>query len=128
MLRFYAYYKQATEGPCSEAGSKPAFWDVIGRAKHTAWARLKNMPREEAMQRYVDELHSIVETMSYTDNVATFMQVIGISHTHLFNKTNKQFHLFCFSYIFICILFNFHMNIFKNRKVYVKMYNICLKC
>ncbi|XP_044738109.1 acyl-CoA-binding domain-containing protein 5 isoform X2 [Chrysoperla carnea] len=68
MLRFYAYYKQATEGPCSEAGSKPAFWDVIGRAKHTAWARLKNMPREEAMQRYVDELHSIVETMSYTDN------------------------------------------------------------
>lgn len=79
MLRFYAYYKQATEGPCDEAGtSKPAFWDVVGRAKHTAWSKLKKLPREEAMKRYVDELHRIVETMSYTDNVATFMQVIFI--------------------------------------------------
>lgn len=41
--------------------------------KYDAWARLGNMPAEEAMKNYVDELRQIVETMSYTDNVAKFM-------------------------------------------------------
>uniref|UniRef100_A0A915IVL4 ACB domain-containing protein n=1 Tax=Romanomermis culicivorax TaxID=13658 RepID=A0A915IVL4_ROMCU len=30
-LRFYAYFKQATIGRCNEP--KPAFWDVVKRAK-----------------------------------------------------------------------------------------------
>uniref|UniRef100_T1J7X7 ACB domain-containing protein n=1 Tax=Strigamia maritima TaxID=126957 RepID=T1J7X7_STRMM len=29
MLRFYGFYKQATQGPCDQA--KPAFWDVVGK-------------------------------------------------------------------------------------------------
>ena len=28
-LQFYAYYKQATAGPCS--GVRPGFWDLVGR-------------------------------------------------------------------------------------------------
>ncbi|KAK2582064.1 hypothetical protein KPH14_002769 [Odynerus spinipes] len=71
MLRFYSYYKQATEGPCQQ--SKPAFWEVIKKAKWDAWMRLGNMSRTEAMNNYVEELKKIVETMSYTDNVATFL-------------------------------------------------------
>lgn len=71
MLRFYSYYKQATEGPCQQ--SKPAFWEVIKKAKWDAWSRLGNMSRTEAMNNYVEELTKIVETMSYTDNVATFL-------------------------------------------------------
>ncbi|XP_051173266.1 acyl-CoA-binding domain-containing protein 5 [Leptopilina boulardi] len=71
MLRFYSYYKQATEGPCSNP--KPAFWEVVKKAKWDAWTRLGNMSRTEAMNNYVDELKKIVETMSYTDNVATFL-------------------------------------------------------
>jgi len=99
MLRFYSYYKQATEGPCQQ--SKPAFWEVIKKAKWDAWTRLGNMSRTEAMNNYVEELKKvninfnqkidlirlikdkyikrknivlqIVETMSYTDNVATFL-------------------------------------------------------
>ena len=30
-LQFYALYKQAKDGPCNIP--KPAFWDVIGKAK-----------------------------------------------------------------------------------------------
>ncbi|XP_029176243.1 acyl-CoA-binding domain-containing protein 5-B [Nylanderia fulva] len=71
MLRFYSYYKQATEGPCQQ--SKPAFWEVVKKAKWDAWTRLGNMSRLEAMNNYVEELTRIVETMSYTDNVATFL-------------------------------------------------------
>ncbi|XP_313787.5 acyl-CoA-binding domain-containing protein 5 isoform X1 [Anopheles gambiae] len=72
LLRFYSYYKQATKGKCCER--KPAFWDVINRAKWDAWNRLGDMDKEVAMQKYVDELKKIVETMSYTDNVANFME------------------------------------------------------
>uniref|UniRef100_A0A182JXK8 Actin-related protein 5 n=1 Tax=Anopheles christyi TaxID=43041 RepID=A0A182JXK8_9DIPT len=63
---------KATKGKCCER--KPAFWDVINRAKWDAWNRLGDMEKEVAMQKYVDELKKIVETMSYTDNVANFME------------------------------------------------------
>ncbi|CAD6233432.1 GSCOCG00007190001-RA-CDS [Cotesia congregata] len=70
-LRFYAYYKQAMEGPCQQP--KPAFWEVVKKAKWDAWMKLGNMSRQEAMNNYVEELKKIVETMSYTDNVANFL-------------------------------------------------------
>ncbi|XP_044747466.1 acyl-CoA-binding domain-containing protein 5 [Coccinella septempunctata] len=72
LLRFYAFYKQATEGPC--LGARPAFWDIVNRAKYDAWKRLGNMSRTEAMVKYIDELHSIVETLSYSDKVANFLE------------------------------------------------------
>lgn len=56
MLRFYSYFKQATQGPCS--GARPAFWDVVGRAKYDAWKKLGDVSKEEAMAKYVHELHS----------------------------------------------------------------------
>ena len=31
-LQFYAYYKQATAGPCSSS-SRPGFWDVVARSE-----------------------------------------------------------------------------------------------
>ncbi|KAI5697019.1 acyl-CoA-binding domain-containing protein 5 isoform X3 [Diaphorina citri] len=71
MLRFYSYFKQATEGPCKQP--KPSFWDVVRKAKWDAWKKLGNMGKEEAMEAYVEELKKIVETMAYNDNVETFM-------------------------------------------------------
>lgn len=62
MLDFYAYYKQATEG--TERGSRPSFWDVINRAKWDAWNRLGDMPKEEAMQRYVDGLNKVTNEVA----------------------------------------------------------------
>lgn len=56
MLRFYSYFKQATEGPCK--GPRPAFWEVVSRAKYDAWKRLGDMTKAEAMARYVEELHT----------------------------------------------------------------------
>uniref|UniRef100_A0A8D8SEE7 Acyl-CoA-binding domain-containing protein 5A n=2 Tax=Cacopsylla melanoneura TaxID=428564 RepID=A0A8D8SEE7_9HEMI len=71
MLRFYSYFKQATEGPCKQP--KPGFWDVVRKAKWDAWKKLADMSKEDAMKGYVEELRKIVETMSYNDNVETFM-------------------------------------------------------
>lgn len=73
MLRFYSYFKQATEGPCDKP--KPGFWDVVNRAKWESWNKLGTMAKDEAMHAYVDELHKIVETMSYSTDVASFLSV-----------------------------------------------------
>uniref|UniRef100_A0A2R5L819 Putative acyl-coa-binding domain-containing protein n=1 Tax=Ornithodoros turicata TaxID=34597 RepID=A0A2R5L819_9ACAR len=77
-LKFYAYYKQATQGPVAECKvPKPRFWDIVGNAKWDAWMKLGDMSKEEAMQKYVEELVKIVEAMSYTENVAKFMDLLG---------------------------------------------------
>lgn len=78
MLKFYSFFKQATEGPCKK--DKPGFWDVVNRAKWEAWKKLGDMPKEEAMQSYVNELHKIVETMSYNTDVASFLLVTDDEH------------------------------------------------
>lgn len=66
MLRFYSYYKQATEGPCQQ--SKPAFWEVVRKAKWDAWMRLGNMSKTEAMTNYVEELKKVFYYFVYLDN------------------------------------------------------------
>ena len=52
MLRLYALYKQGSEGDVK--GAKPGFFDFVGTAKYEAWAKLKGMKMDEAMQKYVD--------------------------------------------------------------------------
>ncbi|XP_066931194.1 acyl-CoA-binding domain-containing protein 4-like [Clytia hemisphaerica] len=52
--RIYSYFKQAKFGPCNIP--KPGFWDYINRAKWDAWSGLGDLPREKAMQNYVDEI------------------------------------------------------------------------
>lgn len=51
-LLYYAHYKQATEGDVT--GSQPWRAQFEARAKWDAWAKLKGMSREEAMQKYID--------------------------------------------------------------------------
>jgi len=57
MLRFYAYFKQATEGQCM--APRPAFWEVVKKMKWEAWNRLGTMSQEEAMNNYVEELKKV---------------------------------------------------------------------
>jgi len=52
LLRLYSLYKQGSEGDVS--GAKPGFFDFVGTAKYEAWAKLKGMGQDEAMQKYVD--------------------------------------------------------------------------
>lgn len=75
MLKFYSFYKQATEGPCKF--SRPGFWDPIGRYKWDAWSSLGDMTKEEAMIAYVEEMKKILETMPMTETVEELLQVIG---------------------------------------------------
>ena len=56
-LEFYALYKQATAGDVS--GKRPGMMDFVNRAKYDAWAELKGMSSDEAMQKYVDKLNEL---------------------------------------------------------------------
>ncbi|KAM6162577.1 acyl-CoA-binding domain-containing protein 5 [Erethizon dorsatum] len=75
MLKFYSFYKQATEGPCKL--SRPGFWDPIGRYKWDAWSSLGDMTKEEAMIAYVEEMKKIIETMPMTEKVEELLHAIG---------------------------------------------------
>ncbi|KTF74681.1 hypothetical protein cypCar_00023342, partial [Cyprinus carpio] len=75
MLKFYSYYKQATQGPCNIP--RPGFWDPIGKAKWDAWNSLGEMQKEEAMAAYVEDLKLILESMPVTNEVEELLQVIG---------------------------------------------------
>lgn len=75
LLKFYAYHKQATEGPCNT--EKPYFWDIASKQKWNAWKSLGNMSQEEAMEKYVEELVKIIETMSYNEAISNFMDAMG---------------------------------------------------
>jgi acyl-CoA-binding protein len=52
LLKLYALFKQGSEGDVS--GPKPGFFDFVGTAKYEAWAKLKGMKNDEAMQKYTD--------------------------------------------------------------------------
>jgi len=54
-LRFYALFKQASQGDVS--GKKPGMLDPVGRAKYNAWSDVKGMSHDEAMQAYVKEFN-----------------------------------------------------------------------
>lgn len=56
-LQFYAHFKQATVGENKE--KRPGMMDVVGRAKHDAWAKLGKMSKEDAMKTYVKILEVI---------------------------------------------------------------------
>ncbi|XP_016431486.1 acyl-CoA-binding domain-containing protein 5A-like isoform X5 [Sinocyclocheilus rhinocerous] len=75
MLKFYSYYKQATQGPCKIP--RPGFWDPVGKAKWDAWNSLGEMPKEEAMAAYVEDLKLILESMPVTNEVEELLRVIG---------------------------------------------------
>lgn len=56
-LKLYALYRQATDGDVQ--GPRPGITDPVGRLKHDAWARLRGMPREQAMREYADIVEDI---------------------------------------------------------------------
>ncbi|XP_030381219.1 acyl-CoA-binding domain-containing protein 5 [Scaptodrosophila lebanonensis] len=82
MLKFYGLFKQATEGACTQ--KKPGFWDVVGKAKWDAWNDNRHLSKEQAMQRYVQSLQEIIETMSFTENVQNFVGSLdGLTNINL---------------------------------------------
>ncbi|KFO82338.1 Acyl-CoA-binding domain-containing protein 5, partial [Cuculus canorus] len=87
MLKFYSFYKQATQGPCNIP--RPGFWDPIGRYKWDAWSALGDMSKEEAMIAYVEEMKKILESMPMTDKVEELLHVIGPFYEIVEDKKNR---------------------------------------
>ena len=52
LLKLYSLYKQATEGDNIGDGPSNPF-DIVGRAKHQAWEKLKGLSADDAMTEYV---------------------------------------------------------------------------
>lgn len=53
LLKLYSLYKQATIGDINvEPPSNP--FDIVNKAKYSAWNNLKGTSKEEAMQNYID--------------------------------------------------------------------------
>jgi acyl-CoA-binding protein len=52
LLALYAHFKQATAGEAS-AAKKPGRFDLVGKAKYDAWAKLAGTSAEDAMAGYI---------------------------------------------------------------------------
>jgi acyl-CoA-binding protein len=57
LLKFYGFFKQATEGPCEPP--KPAFFDLKGRTKWAAWKNVGDISPEDARTAYIDLLTTL---------------------------------------------------------------------
>ena len=57
LLQLYSLYKQVTAGDVS--GSRPGGFDMEGKMKYDAWAKLKGKSKEAAMQEYIDLVESL---------------------------------------------------------------------
>ncbi len=57
LLQIYSLYKQGTSGDAT--GKRPGMFDMVGRAKFDAWAKLKGTGQDDAMQQYVDLINSL---------------------------------------------------------------------
>jgi len=57
LLKLYSYYKQASDGDVK--GERPGGFDFVGAAKYDAWAKLKGMSRDDAMQNYVKQVERL---------------------------------------------------------------------
>jgi diazepam-binding inhibitor (GABA receptor modulating acyl-CoA-binding protein) len=57
LLKLYSYYKQATDGDVK--GARPAAFDFVAGAKYDAWAKLKGMSKDDAMQNYIKQVERL---------------------------------------------------------------------
>ena len=51
LLKLYALYKQATKGDVS--GKRPGAFNLTGRAKYDAWAKMEGTAQDTAKEDYI---------------------------------------------------------------------------
>ena len=51
-LKLYALFKQGTVGDVE--GERPSAINFVAQAKYDAWAKVKGLSKEEAMQQYIN--------------------------------------------------------------------------
>lgn len=70
-LILYGLYKQATVGDCS--GPKPAFWDVVSKAKWESWVKLSGTASEHAKGEYISMLTRLLANHPEIPQTAGFI-------------------------------------------------------
>nr|AFK11281.1 Peroxisomal 3,2-trans-enoyl-CoA isomerase [Callorhinchus milii] len=68
-LRIYALFKQATQGSCSSP--KPGMLDFVNKAKWEAWNSLGNISKDDARQKYVDLVGTLISSEAPIQKEAT---------------------------------------------------------
>ncbi|MEU9712403.1 acyl-CoA-binding protein [Streptomyces sp. NPDC047967] len=58
LLKFYAYFKQATVGDNNTEA--PGLMDFTGKAKWNAWSDLKGMEQTDATLRYIEAARDMI--------------------------------------------------------------------
>ncbi|HEY2623421.1 acyl-CoA-binding protein [Dyella sp. Tek66A03] len=58
LLKLYALYKQGSEGDVHS--NQPGFFDFVGTAKYEAWAKLRGLSKDTAMQRYIELVRDLL--------------------------------------------------------------------
>ena len=57
LLKIYGLFKQATEG--DNTAKRPAFSDVVARAKWDAWSQRKGTSGDDARRQYIELIDSL---------------------------------------------------------------------
>jgi acyl-CoA-binding protein len=58
MLELYSLFKQGSDGDVT--GDRPGFFDFVGGAKFYAREKLKGMSNDDAMQKYIEKVNSLI--------------------------------------------------------------------
>lgn len=58
LLALYALYKQGSAGDAT--GKRPGMLNPVGRAKFDAWAKHKGTSQQDAQQKYIDLVQSLM--------------------------------------------------------------------
>ena len=60
LLELYGYFKQATQGPCTQQ-KRPGIFDFKGRSKYDAWVRVgPDVTKDQAQRLYVNLLTATI--------------------------------------------------------------------
>ncbi|VDD86982.1 unnamed protein product [Enterobius vermicularis] len=74
-LKFYSLYKQATVGNVNKP--KPSFYELTECSKWNAWNALCDMPKDEAKQKYVEELEKMLDRFSKEGNFKEWLDSVN---------------------------------------------------
>ncbi|CAJ0935520.1 unnamed protein product, partial [Mesorhabditis belari] len=75
-LKFYSLFKQATVGDVNT--ERPAFYQLIEKAKWDAWKSVEGISKEDAMQKYIDAVNAAFEKAAEQVDVNAWLSGDGL--------------------------------------------------
>ncbi|XP_071592621.1 enoyl-CoA delta isomerase 2 isoform X1 [Heliangelus exortis] len=87
-LKLYALFKQATEGPCNSP--KPGMLDFVKKAKWDVWNSLGNLSQDNARQKYIELVSSLVSAESAGHKKDASPEEISDGHYETILVTTKN--------------------------------------